>query len=102
MFGQKRQIAPVVAIQPQRIDAKPRQGAVGYRLGQATIALDRDEIDHTAQQTARDARRAPRTPRDFAGAFGIAGNAQKARTTGNDQVKLVFGDISKSFKAAGK
>jgi hypothetical protein len=91
VIGQKAEVAPVGTVKADVIDAKPRQRAVGNGAGQPAIALDRDEIDDTAQKTPRDPRGATGALGDLAGAFGVGLDAQEPRATGDDMVKLVLG-----------
>ena len=60
--GNHREVAPVLRVEPQRIDFEPGQRIVGNGAGNAPAVGDMGEIAHPPQQAPRNTRSAARAP----------------------------------------
>ena len=80
------QVAAIERVEPGMIDREPIERRRRDRTANRTVALDRREVAHAAQQPIRDPRRAARAPRDLGGAVLIDHDADQLRRAPHDRV----------------
>src|SRR5215831_15050077 len=88
VLGDATQVAPVHAVETTRVDIEPLQRRIGIGAVDARHAFDRGKVADTAQQAYRDARGAPRPPRNFGGAVGAQLDAEKRGGAADDACEL--------------
>src|SRR6185295_3601917 len=79
----------VELVEPPAVHALAAQRILRDRLGDDTVSLDLGVVAHPAQQTIRDARRAPRAARDLARAGLVDARLQDGGRARDDAGQLV-------------